>query len=87
METLEATNNFVLIIRDKTPSEVAGLQIPDNGQEKPFKGVIATVGELVQDKRIQAGKSALWHKGNGWDMEYEGETYLVIEGDRIIAVV
>lgn len=87
MPEIQATNNFVFILRDETVLEKAGLVLPDSGQEKPFKGNICSVGELVQDKKIKKGKSALWHKGAGMEVSYEDKTYLVIEGERIIAVV
>lgn len=87
MSEIQAVNNFVFILRDETALEKAGLRLPDSGQEKPHKGIIYSVGELVGDKKIKKGKSALWHKGSGMEVEYEDKTYLVIEGERIIAVV
>jgi len=89
MDIIEVTNNFVFILRDETISESNGLKIPDVGQKHPHKGIIFGVGELVQDSKIVngVGKSALWHQGAGMEVEYEDKTYLVIEGERIIAVV
>lgn len=83
-----ATNNFVFIIRDEAEKEKAGMFIPSKGVEKPHKGVIYSAGDLVQDKKIKNGKNkgVIFHKGNGFEIEFEGTTYLVIEGERIIAV-
>jgi co-chaperonin GroES (HSP10) len=83
---IQATNNFVYIIRDEVENEIGGLLIPDSGKEKPHKGKIFSVGELVQDKKIKTGKIGVFHKGAGFDIEYNGQEYLVIEGERIIGV-
>lgn len=86
---IEATNDFVFIIRDEAEKETMGLIIPGQGQEKPSHGTIHSVGDLVQDKKIKQGKGkkAIFHKGNGFDIDYEGQTYLVIEGGRIIGII
>lgn len=83
---IQATNNFVYIIRDEVKKEISGLLIPDGGKEKPHKGKIFSVGELVQDKKIKIGRVGVFHKGTGFDIEYDGHEYLVIEGERIIGV-
>lgn len=87
MSLIKATNNFVFIKRDESILEKAGLRLPDMGQEKPHRGIIYSVGELVQDKTIKKGKSALWHQGNGQEVPIDDEVYLVIEGERIICVI
>ncbi len=87
MSEIQATNNFVFIERHETISEKAGLVIPDGGQKKPNTGTVYSVGNLVKDKKIKKGKSAIWHDGAGMEVPYEDKTYLVIEGERIIAVV
>lgn len=86
---IHATNNFVFIVRDKAESEKMGLIIPGQGQEKPHQGTIFSIGDLVQDKKIKngKGKKCLFFKGTGFDIEYESETYLVLEGERVIAVI
>lgn len=82
-----ATNNFVFIIRDAAEKETAGLLIPGVGREKPHYGTVDSVGSLVGDKNIRKGKKAMFHKGTGFEIEYAGVTYLVIEGERIISVL
>lgn len=84
---IQARNKYVFIIRDNVDEEVGGLLIPGQGQEKPHTGDILTVGDLVEDQKIKDDKRCLFHKGTGFDIEYEGQTYLVIEGERIIAAI
>lgn len=89
MSKVSATNNFVFLVRDEVEKEVGGLLIPGQGQEKPHKGVIFSCGSLVRDIKIRNGngKKALFHKGNGQEIEYDGQTYVVLEDVQIIAVV
>lgn len=87
---IKVTNNSVFVIRDKTESETAGtkLFIPGSGREKPHTGVVYGVGGLVKDPEIKRskGKKALFHKGTGQEIEYEGQTYLVLDASHIIAI-
>jgi co-chaperonin GroES (HSP10) len=83
----KATNNFVFIIRDKPEAETGGLLIPGQGREKPHYGTADSVGSLVQDKAIKKGKRVMFHKGVGFEIEYGGVVYLVLEGERIISVI
>lgn len=86
---IQATNNFVFIVKDKSETEKAGLIIPSEGREKPHSGIIYSIGSMVQDKRIKSGKGkkCLFHKGTGFTIEFEGAEYLVLEGERIIGIV
>lgn len=88
---IKVTNNSVFIIRDKTESETAGtkLFIPGSGREKPHSGLVYGVGGLVKDPEIKRskGKKALFHKGTGQEIEYEGQTYIVLDASHIIAIV
>lgn len=83
---IEATNNFVLILRDSIQEEEDGFFIPGQGREKPHSGRIFSVGGIVHDKRIKKGKKGIFHKDNGWEMTYQKITYLVLESERIIGV-
>jgi len=85
----KATNNCVFVLRDKTESETSGLLLPSEGKVKPNKGTIFSIGSLVKDHNIKngKGKKALFHKGCGFEIEYEGQTYLVLQGEEIIGIV
>ena len=85
---IQATNNFVYIVRDEAESQVGGLIIPETGKVKPHKGVIFSVGEMAKDPKIKKGKGkiALFHRGVGFEIEYEDKTYLVLMDNEIIGV-
>ncbi len=86
---VKAVNNFVWVIRDKASTEESGLVIPSSGRVKPHQGTVFSIGSLVRDKEIKAskGKKALFHKGVGQEIEFEKETYLVLNELEVIAIV
>jgi co-chaperonin GroES (HSP10) len=83
-----ATNNFVWIIRDKTEAEKSGLIIPGSGREKPHTGEIKSIGSLVRDKNVKAGKGkkGIFHKGVGQEIDYNGTVYLILFEHEILGV-
>jgi len=84
----EACNNFVLVLREATEQVKSGMVIPGQGREKPHAGTIHAVGELVEDPKIKAavGRKCLFHKTVGFDIDYEGIVYLVLQDREIIAL-
>ncbi len=87
MSKIVATSNFVWIQRDEIKKELGGLLLPSEGQKKPNEGKIISVGKNVLDKNIKINLRALYPQGVGMEIEYEGITYIVVEGERIIAVI
>jgi co-chaperonin GroES (HSP10) len=85
---MKATNDFVLVIRDETPAEKNGLIMPSSGRVKPHTGTITTAGALTKDQNIKAGKGkkVLFHPTVGFELEYEGQIYLVLTANQIIAM-
>jgi len=83
-----ACNNFVLVIRDATEKKIGGLDIPTTARIKPHSGTIHAVGSLVEDKTIKAakGQKCLFHPSVGWEIDYEGVVYLVLQGNEIISL-
>jgi co-chaperonin GroES (HSP10) len=86
---IQAVNGFVFLIVDEAAEEISGLYIPNQGQEKPSTGKIVTVGDSVQDKHLKKGigKKCIFPKGVGFPIEHDGIEYLVVESERIFAVL
>lgn len=85
---IQATNHYVHVKRDEVKSENGGLIIPTTGRIKPNAGEILSVGDLVKDRRIKNGKGkrAIFHSTVGQDIEYNGQTFLILEDAHIIGV-
>jgi len=86
---IQAVNNFVFLVVDEAAEEIGGLYIPNQGQEKPSSGKIVSVGDAVNDKYMKkgVGKKCIFPKGVGFHVEHEDVEYLVVESERIFAVL
>jgi chaperonin GroES len=85
---LHAANNYVHVKRDVAESEKNGLILPASGKIKPHTGKITSAGSLVRDNKIKngKGKTALFHPGVGQEIEYNGDTFLILEDIHILGV-
>jgi len=80
----KATGLYVWIIRDEIKSEQSGLLIPGSAREKPQTGAIHSVGAKVTDEDIRTKPRAIFHKGIGQEISYNGQDYLVMQEHEII---
>ena len=72
----------------------AGLVLPDTAKEKPQEGKIIAVGtgRLLDDGAIKAlevrnGDRVLYGKYAGTEVSIEGEDYLILREEDVLAVV
>lgn len=86
---IKAVNNYIFVIRDKVELEESGLIIPSAGRIKPHQGEVLSIGSLVKDREIKGskGKKVLFHKGVGFEIDFEAKTYLVLNEAEVIAIV
>ena len=75
---------------DKTAS---GIVLPDSSREKTQQAEVIAVGDgkIVDGKevpeQVKPGDRVIYGKYTGTEIKYEGEKYLVINADDIIAIV
>ena len=75
---------------DKTAS---GIVLPDSSKEKTQQAEVIAVGSgrIVDGKEVpiqeKPGDRVIYGKYTGTEIKYEGEKYLVINADDIIAIV
>ena len=74
--------------------KVGGIIIPDTAKEKPQQGkVIATgKGKIKDDGKVlpldvKAGDTILFGKYSGQEIKLDGEEYLIMREDEILAVL
>lgn len=85
----------VLIQRlDTEETTKGGIIIPDTAKEKPQEGKVIAVGtgRILEDgtKRpldIKKGEKVLFNKYGGIDISIDGEDYLILREEDILAVV
>lgn len=85
---IEATNGYVWTKRDETETEKGGLLLPGAGKVKPNTAKILSSGETVKDSKVKRGKGrkAIFPKGAGQEIEYKGETYLILAAEVIFGI-
>jgi chaperonin GroES len=71
-----------------------GIIIPDTAKEKPAEGKVVSVGNGKLDdagKRVplelKKGDRVLFGKYSGTDVKVEGEEYLIMREDDVLAVI
>lgn len=88
-------NDRVLVKRlDSEEKTAGGLFIPESAKEKPSQAKVIAVGSgrvLADGKRVplevKEGDIVLFGKYVGTELKYEGEEYLVLREEDILAVL
>jgi chaperonin GroES len=72
---------------------VGGIIIPDTAKEKPQQGSVVAVGSgRVNDEGkvipldVKAGDTVLFGKYSGTEIKLEGEEFLIVREDEVLAV-
>jgi chaperonin GroES len=85
----------VLVKRlDKESKSPGGIVIPDSAKEKPMTGEVIAVGNgKVTDKgevikpSVAVGNKIVFGKYSGTEVKFEGEEYLIMKEDEIMAIL
>ena len=79
---------------EEQEQKVGGIIIPDTAKEKPQQGKVIAVGQgKVKDdgKRqpldVKAGDLILFGKYSGQEIKLDGEEYLIMREDEVLAVL
>ena len=71
-----------------------GIIIPDSAKEKPTEGEVVAVGKgaitsegTVRPMEVKVGDKVLFEKWGATEVKMNGEEYLVMTEDKIIAVM
>ena len=73
---------------------VGGIIIPDTAKEKPQQGKVVAAGKgkakddgKVLPLDVKAGDTILFGKYSGQDIKIDGEEYLIMREDDVLAVI
>ena len=73
---------------------VGGIIIPDTAKEKPQQGKVVAAGKgkakddgKVLPLDVKAGDTILFGKYSGQDIKIDGEEYLIMREDEVLAVI
>ncbi|BBH53782.1 MULTISPECIES: co-chaperone GroES [Fluviispira] len=94
-KSIRPLNDRVLLKRLEAEQKTAGgILIPDNAKEKPVEGKVIAVGngKILEDGTRQApavksGDKVLFGKWSGNEVKIDGQDYLLIKEEEILAVI
>ncbi|MFW5733546.1 MAG: co-chaperone GroES [Oceanidesulfovibrio sp.] len=92
---LKPLHDRVLVKRlEEEEKTKGGIIIPDTAKEKPIKGEIVAVGPgKINDKgdkiklTVDKGDKVLFNKYAGTEIKVDGEEFLVMREDDILAII
>ena len=92
---IQPLQDRILVKRlDADEEQVGGIIIPDSAKEKPHEGEVIAVGpgKVTDDGKRQApevneGDKILFAKYAGTEVKSEGEEYLIMREDDVLAVI
>jgi chaperonin GroES len=93
--TVRPLHDRIIVQRiDEGEQNIGGIIIPDTAKEKPQQGkVIAAGNGKVNDDRkripldVKAGDRVLFGKYAGQEVKLDGEEYLIMKEDDVLAVI
>ena len=79
---------------DAEEKTAGGIIIPDSAKEKPQQGKVVAVGNGKADKDgkripldVKDGDTILFGKYSGQEVRVDGEDYLIMREDEVLAVI
>jgi len=92
---LRPLHDRILVQRiEEEEQQVGGIIIPDSAKEKPQQGKVVAVGNGKADKDgkrvaldVKEGDTILFGKYSGQEVRVDGEDYLIMREDEVLAVI
>jgi chaperonin GroES len=79
---------------EESEQKVGGIIIPDTAKEKPQQGKVIAVGAgKIKDDGgritldVKAGDTILFGKYSGQEIKLDGDEYLILREDEVLAVI
>ena len=86
-------DRVVILPADEAEAMRGGLYIPDTAKEKPQQGKVIAVGLGKKEKNervaldVKEGETILFGKYSGQDIKLDGQEYLIMREDEVLAVI
>ncbi len=79
----------VLVKSAEAEEKIGGIIIPDTAKEKPLKGEVVAVGSGSKDEEmvLHVGDKVLYGKYAGTEIELDGEKYLIMRQNDVLAII
>ncbi|MDB4590481.1 co-chaperone GroES [Flavobacteriaceae bacterium] len=87
---IQPLSDRVLVEPQEAETKTAsGLYIPDSAKEKPQQGKVVAVGKGKKDHNmtVKVGDIVLYGKYSGSELKHEGNDYLIMREEDILAII
>jgi chaperonin GroES len=87
-------NRLIIERLEEDEKTAGGIIIPDSAKEKPQQGRVVSAGPGKRDDKgnlialdVQEGDRVLFSKYSGSDVKLDGDDYLIISEDDVLAIL
>jgi len=95
MKKIRPLQDRILVKRlEEKEVKKGGMVIPETAKEKPQEGEVVAVGpgKVTEDGKrqpmeVKVGDKILFGKYSGTDIKIDGEEYLILREDEVLAVI
>lgn len=88
MALIPLGNRVALQTVEISEQKVGGIFIPDSAKEKPQVATIVALGKDEElNEALSVGDQVLYAKYSGTEIEHDGQKYIIISFDDILAIV
>jgi len=83
------SDRVVIQPQEAETKTASGIYIPDSAKEKPQQGKVVAVGSGKKDHKmtVKVGDTVLYGKYAGTELKLEGNDYLIMREDDILAII
>ncbi|MCH2489329.1 MAG: co-chaperone GroES [Flavobacteriales bacterium] len=83
------SDRVVIEPQEAETKTASGLYIPDSAKEKPQQGKVVAVGsgKKDHDMTVKVGDVVLYGKYSGSELKFDGNDYLIMREDDILAII
>ena len=86
MSVLKAVRDKIIVQKEEVKKQTeSGIIIPESAQEKPQRGVVASVGNKV--KSVEVGDNIMFSKWGGTEITVAGKDYVILKQDDVLAIL
>ena len=87
MKIIPLGDRVLIKIAESEEKTKGGLFIPQTAQEKTQTGTVSAVGDDNDAIKVKVGQKVMYDKYAGTNIKIDGEDYLIVKANEIIAIV
>ena len=86
-------NRVVIKMKEKEETTKSGIILASGAQEKPQVAIIVEIGQQKKvdgkliEFEVKKGDNVIINKYSGTEVKYEGEEYIIVKEEEILAII